>query len=159
SDYVCSVWMGFGKEGIDKGKTTSGYKAYPGKVVQSILKHLKKDGSKKKYLSQPDSVVQEGDEYYKKGTEHKHNYETTEPAETQETEETQQNQQSQQNQQTQKPTDSEDNDDLEDDENQETEKPDDNENNNQSGGNNNQSGGNNTSGGNQTTPTVPENQN
>ena len=37
-----SVWMGFGKEGIDKGKTTSQYKAYPGKVVQTLLNHLPK---------------------------------------------------------------------------------------------------------------------
>ena len=34
SDYICSVWMGFGKEGIDKGKTTSQYKAYPGKLFK-----------------------------------------------------------------------------------------------------------------------------
>ena len=57
SDYVCSVWMGFGKEGIDKGKTTSGYKAYPGKVVQSIFNLLKNRESVKSYPQQPDSVV------------------------------------------------------------------------------------------------------
>ena len=42
SDYICSVWMGFGKEGIDKGKTTSQYKAYPGKVVQTLIKSFTK---------------------------------------------------------------------------------------------------------------------
>ena len=99
SDYICSVWMGFGKEGIDKGKTTSGYKAYPGKVVQSILKQLNKNGSKKKYPSQPDTVIQEGDEYYKKGTDHQHNYEISESQETQQPEEDQQTQQSEQTQQ------------------------------------------------------------
>ena len=44
SEYICSVWMGFAKEGIDKGKTTSTYKAYPGKVVQTLLKYWKIKG-------------------------------------------------------------------------------------------------------------------
>ena len=58
SDYICSVWMGFGKEGIDKGKTTSQYKAYPGKVVQTLLNHLQSKGSQKSYPDQPDDVEQ-----------------------------------------------------------------------------------------------------
>ena len=58
SNYICSVWMGFGKEGIDKGKTTSQYKAYPGKVVQTLLNHLQSKGSQKSYPDQPDDVEQ-----------------------------------------------------------------------------------------------------
>ena len=58
SEYVCSVWMGFAKEGIDKGKTTSTYKAYPGKVVQTLLNHLESKGTGKSYPSQPDDVEQ-----------------------------------------------------------------------------------------------------
>ena len=58
SDYICSVWMGFGKEGIDKGKTTSQYKAYPDKVVQTLLNHLQSKGSQKSYPDQPDDVEQ-----------------------------------------------------------------------------------------------------
>mgnify|MGYP001657671968 FL=1 len=58
SEYICSVWMGFAKEGIDKGKTTSAYKAYPGKVVQTLLKHLENKGTGKSYPSQPDDVEQ-----------------------------------------------------------------------------------------------------
>ena len=58
SEYICSVWMGFAKEGIDKGKTTSTYKAYPGKVVQTLLKHLENKGTGKSYPSQPDDVEQ-----------------------------------------------------------------------------------------------------
>ena len=57
-DYVCSVWMGFAKEGISKGKTTSQYKAYPGKVVQMLLNHLQSKGSQKSYPEQPDDVEQ-----------------------------------------------------------------------------------------------------
>lgn len=66
SNYICSVWMGFGQEGIEKGKTTSRYKAYPGKVVQTLLKHLQGKGGDKSYPSQPSTVVQDGDDYYKK---------------------------------------------------------------------------------------------
>ncbi|MDO5813050.1 MAG: transglycosylase domain-containing protein [Bacillota bacterium] len=58
SEYVCSVWMGFAKEGIDKGKTTSTYKAYPGKVVQTLLSYLESKGTGKSYPSQPDDVEQ-----------------------------------------------------------------------------------------------------
>ena len=80
-DYVCSVWMGFDKTGIDKGKTTSRYKAYPGKVVQMLLKHLQKNKSDKIYPSQPSTVIKDGNEYYKKGTSHSHHAsETTEEA-------------------------------------------------------------------------------
>ena len=70
SDYICSVWMGFGQEGIEKGKTTSRYKAYPGKVVQTLLKHLQSKKGDKSYPSQPSTVVKDGDDYYKKGTKH-----------------------------------------------------------------------------------------
>ena len=59
SNYICSVWMGFGQEGIEKGKTTSRYKAYPGKVVQRLLKHLQSKDGKKSYPSQPSTVVQD----------------------------------------------------------------------------------------------------
>ena len=95
SDYICSVWMGFGQEGIEKGKTTSRYKAYPGKVLQTLFKHLESKESQKSYPKQPSTVIQSGNEYYKKGTEHKHNYEVEETQETTEeqtetTEETQQ---------------------------------------------------------------------
>ena len=80
-DYVCSVWMGFDKTGIDKGKTTSRYKAYPGKVVQMLLKHLQKNDSNKIYPEQPSTVIKDGNEYYKKGTSHSHHAsETTEEA-------------------------------------------------------------------------------
>ena len=58
SNYICSVWMGFGQEGIEKGKTTSRYKAYPGKVVQTLLNHLQSKGSQKSYPDQPDDVEQ-----------------------------------------------------------------------------------------------------
>ena len=80
-DYVCSVWMGFDKTGIDKGKTTSRYKAYPGKVVQMLLKHLQKNDSNKIYPEQPSTVIKDGNEYYKKGTSHSHHAsKTTEEA-------------------------------------------------------------------------------
>ena len=89
SNYICSVWMGFGQEGIEKGKTTSRYKAYPGKVVQMLLKHLQSKGGKKSYPSQPSTVVKDGDEYYKKGTKHEGHAaiseETTEETQTEET--------------------------------------------------------------------------
>lgn len=56
-DYTCSVWMGFDNEGIKKGKNTSDYKAYPGKVVGELLKYLEKNTTdKKSYPKQPDSV-------------------------------------------------------------------------------------------------------
>lgn len=56
-DYTCSVWMGFDTEGIKKGKNTSDYKAYPGKVVGELLEYLEKNTSdKKSYPKQPDSV-------------------------------------------------------------------------------------------------------
>ena len=57
SDYVCSVWMGFGQEGIEKGKTTSQYKAYPGKVLQTLFSSLKNKSTDKSYPGQPDDVV------------------------------------------------------------------------------------------------------
>ena len=80
-DFVCSVWMGFDKTGIDKGKTTSRYKAYPGKVVQMLLKHLQKNDSNKIYPEQPSTVIKDGNAYYKKGTSHSHHAsETTEEA-------------------------------------------------------------------------------
>ena len=88
SNYICSVWMGFGQEGIEKGKTTSRYKAYPGKVVQTLLKHLQGKGGDKSYPSQPSTVVKDGDEYYKKGTKHEGHAaiseETTEETQTEE---------------------------------------------------------------------------
>lgn len=56
-DYVCSVWMGFGQEGIEKGKTTSRYKAYPGKVLQTLWSSLKNKETDKTYPGQPDDVV------------------------------------------------------------------------------------------------------
>ena len=93
-DYVCSVWMGFDKTGIDKGKTTSRYKAYPGKVVQMLLKHLQGKSSDKIYPSQPSSVIKDGNEYYKKGTSHSHHasestqQETTEEQTTENTDDT-----------------------------------------------------------------------
>ncbi len=89
SDYICSVWMGFGQEGIEKGKTTSRYKAYPGKVLQTLFKHLENKSSQKVYPKQPSTVILSGDEYYKKGTEHKHNYEVEDTTEVPE-EQTQQ---------------------------------------------------------------------
>ena len=102
SNYICSVWMGFGQEGIEKGKTTSRYKAYPGKVVQMLLKHLQSNGGKKSYPSQPSTVVQDGDDYYKKGSKHESHAsvseETTEETtETNETQTTDDNQSSQNN--------------------------------------------------------------
>ena len=89
SDYICSVWMGFGQEGIEKGKTTSRYKAYPGKVLQTLFKHLENKSSQKVYPKQHSTVILSGDEYYKKGTEHKHNYEVEDTTEVPE-EQTQQ---------------------------------------------------------------------
>ena len=77
-DYICSVWMGFGKEGIEKGKTTSRYKAYPGKVVQMLLKHLQSKNSKKSYPDQPSTVTHDGDDYYKKGSKHESHASLTE---------------------------------------------------------------------------------
>ena len=77
-DYICSVWMGFGKEGIEKGKTTSRYKAYPGKVVQMLLKHLQSKNSKKSYPDQPSTVTHDGDDYYKKGSNHESHASLTE---------------------------------------------------------------------------------
>ena len=102
SNYICSVWMGFGQEGIEKGKTTSRYKAYPGKVVQMLLKHLQSKGGKKSYPSQPSTVVQDGDDYYKKGSKHESHAsvseETTEETtETNESQTTDDNQSSQNN--------------------------------------------------------------
>ena len=102
SNYICSVWMGFGQEGIEKGKTTSRYKAYPGKVVQRLLKHLQSKDGKKSYPSQPSTVVQDGDDYYKKGSKHESHAsvseETTEETtETNETQTTDDNQSSQNN--------------------------------------------------------------
>ena len=102
SNYICSVWMGFGQEGIEKGKTTSRYKAYPGKVVQMLLKHLQSKGGKKSYPTQPSTVVQDGDDYYKKGSKHESHAsvseETTEETtETNETQTTDDNQSSQNN--------------------------------------------------------------
>ena len=99
SDYVCSVWMGFGQEGIEKGKTTSRYKAYPGKVIQTILKQLQAKGTKKTYPSMPDTVIQSGNEYYKKGTDHKHNYDVSEPVEPEQTEQSEQTEQPEQTEQ------------------------------------------------------------
>ncbi|MDO5812753.1 MAG: transglycosylase domain-containing protein [Bacillota bacterium] len=101
-DYVCSVWMGFDKTGIDKGKTTSRYKAYPGKVVQMLLKHLQKNKSDKIYPSQPSTVIKDGNEYYKKGTSHSHHAsetteETTEEAPTENTDDTTNQENSDQN--------------------------------------------------------------
>ena len=88
SNYICSVWMGFGQEGIEKGKTTSRYKAYPGKVVQTLLKHLQSKKGDKSYPSQPSTVVKDGDDYYKKGTKHEGHAaiseETTEETQTEE---------------------------------------------------------------------------
>jgi len=88
SNYICSVWMGFGQEGIEKGKTTSRYKAYPGKVVQTLLKHLQSKKGDKSYPSQPSTVAKDGDDYYKKGTKHEGHAaiseETTEETQTEE---------------------------------------------------------------------------
>ena len=56
-DYTCSVWMGFDTEGIKKGKNTSDYKAYPGRVVGELLEYLEDTTTdKKSYPKQPDSV-------------------------------------------------------------------------------------------------------
>ena len=112
SDYICSVWMGFGQEGIEKGKTTSRYKAYPGKVLQTLFKHLESKESQKSYPKQPSTVIQSGNEYYKKGTEHKHNYEVEETQETTEeqtetTEETQQPSHSEETEETEETDDNE----------------------------------------------------
>ena len=49
--------MGFGQEGIEKGKTTSRYKAYPGKVLQTLWSSLKNKETDKTYPGQPDDVV------------------------------------------------------------------------------------------------------
>lgn len=58
-DYTCSVWMGFDTEGIKKGKNTSNYKAYPGKVVGELLDYLEDTTTdKKSYPKQPDNVEQ-----------------------------------------------------------------------------------------------------
>ena len=87
-DYICSVWMGFGKEGIEKGKTTSRYKAYPGKVVQMLLKHLQSKNSKKSYPDQPSTVTHDGDDYYKKGSKHESHASLTEETTEEPTENT-----------------------------------------------------------------------
>ena len=87
-DYICSVWMGFGKEGIEKGKTTSRYKAYPGKVVQMLLKHLQSKNSKKSYPDQPSTVTHDGDDYYKKGSKHESHASLTEETTEETTENT-----------------------------------------------------------------------
>ena len=56
-DYTCSVWMGFDTEGIKKGKNTSDYKAYPGRVVGELLEYLEDTtADKKSYPKQPDNV-------------------------------------------------------------------------------------------------------
>lgn len=56
-DYTCSVWMGFEEKALAKGKNTSKHKAYPGKVVGELLKHLENTTDKKKsYPEQPESV-------------------------------------------------------------------------------------------------------
>ena len=108
SDYICSVWMGFGQEGIEKGKTTSRYKAYPGKVLQILFKHLESQGSQKSYPKQPSTVIQSGYEYYKKGTEHKHNYEVEEAEETTEEETETTEEQPSQSEETEETDDNED---------------------------------------------------
>ena len=87
-NYICSVWMGFGKEGIEKGKTTSRYKAYPGKVVQMLLKHLQSKNSKKSYPDQPSTVTHDGDDYYKKGSKHESHASLTEETTEETTENT-----------------------------------------------------------------------
>ena len=49
--------MGFDTEGIKKGKNTSDYKAYPGRVVGELLEYLEDTTTdKKSYPKQPDSV-------------------------------------------------------------------------------------------------------
>lgn len=56
-DYTCSVWMGFEEKALAAGKNTSKYKAYPGKVVGELLKHLQNNTSdKKSYPDKPDNV-------------------------------------------------------------------------------------------------------
>lgn len=57
-DYICSVWMAVNDEGVKKGKSTTECKAYPGKVVSAILKHLSQNGYTKSYPDKPDDVVQ-----------------------------------------------------------------------------------------------------
>lgn len=58
-DYTCSVWMGFDTTGIKKGKNTSDYKAYPGKVVSELLKYLQKNTTDKKSYSEKPSGVEQ----------------------------------------------------------------------------------------------------